>query len=554
MAQYIDHARLQLEGVKIERRKELGRGSYGFVIEVSVNGTTCAAKVIHEILVEQVANKDFEATEMMFLNECTNSSRMLHPNVVQFLGVYYPSPKDKLPWLIMEMMYTNLTSLIEKYETTDLPLHIKLSILVDTSQGLQYLHSKDVIHRDLSSNNILLTKHMVAKIADFGKAKVILKNTKQTEAPGTQAFMAPETLHDPAIYGKPLDVFSLSCVTAHVISMQWPLPSSPMQKDEQTGKSVMRSEVQRREKYLTKMTDGSPLKQLTVKCLQNDPDNRPTIEEVTRDLQNIKATIWESMKYADGDILELLNSLSQQEQLANDYRQQIIEKEQQKAELQSKHERECNAALKKELSECRKDNDKFTEERNDYQRQVEQLEAENGQKERCLRAIIQQAGAALNTDSNSANSILPKPSINSEITTPISTSLPTGTTDANNKDELYAGGNSTSANSNSTTYVVQSKFSNSVSSGTVVKRITTTATKPANTKTNNGESSSQYSKFVNLLIIVLLLIVLCLSCFASILGCALFIEELGYTVSAVLIISFWLHFCMFWFLCKKVCA
>jgi len=115
---------------------------------------------------------------------------MLHPNVVQFLGIYYPSPKDKLPWLIMEMMYTNLTSLIEKYETTDLPLHIKLSILMDTSRGLQYLHSRDIIHRDLSSNNVLLTQQLVAKIADFGMAKIVsLDLSKYTSTRDTAIYV-----------------------------------------------------------------------------------------------------------------------------------------------------------------------------------------------------------------------------------------------------------------------------------------------------------------------------------------------------------------------------
>ena len=43
-------------------------------------------------------------------------SRILHPNVVQFLGVHYPSPDSQLPWLVMELMYMSLTGLIEKYE------------------------------------------------------------------------------------------------------------------------------------------------------------------------------------------------------------------------------------------------------------------------------------------------------------------------------------------------------------------------------------------------------------------------------------------------------
>jgi len=52
MAHWTDYAKLRLEGVKRAERKEvLGKGSYGRVIEVIVNGTKCAAKVIHEILI-----------------------------------------------------------------------------------------------------------------------------------------------------------------------------------------------------------------------------------------------------------------------------------------------------------------------------------------------------------------------------------------------------------------------------------------------------------------------------------------------------------------------
>ena len=319
--------RLQLRGVERTGRKEvLGRGSYGRVIEVTMNGTTCAAKVIHDILVEEVGRKDFEATERIFLNECTNSSRMLHPNVVQFLGVYYPSPKDKLPWLIMEMMYTNLTSLIEKYETTDLPLHIKLSILVDTSQGLQYLHSQDIIHRDLSSNNILVTKHMVAKIGDFGMAKMVSPNlSRYTQAPGTLPFMSLEALSIQPRYGKPMDVFSLGCVSVHVMSVLWPLPSDQTKRDHRSMKRIVISEVERREKYLMKMIDGSPLKTLTVKCLEDEPEDRPTIEEVTRQLQGIKAVVVEQTKHPYDNILDLLIKLSSLEKVASDQELQISE-------------------------------------------------------------------------------------------------------------------------------------------------------------------------------------------------------------------------------------
>jgi len=281
---------LELLGVqKTERKKPLGSGSYGRVIEVSVNGKgICAAKVIHDILCEE--DEDKEAIEKVLYNECTTMSEMSHPNVVKFFGIYRPSWDDKLPWLIMEMMDTNLTNLIEKHKTTDLPLHIKLSILMDTSQGLQYLHSEDIIHRDLSSNNVLLTKTRVAKIADFGMAKMVSLNQeeskKKTRAPGTLPFMSLEALADEPEYDKPLDVFSLGCVFAHLFSMQWPLPGAQTIKDTRRKIRVVQSEVKRREKYLMKMT--YPLKRLTMHCLEDEPEDRPTVEEVIRELRYIK--------------------------------------------------------------------------------------------------------------------------------------------------------------------------------------------------------------------------------------------------------------------------
>ena len=300
-----------LEVKRTERKEPLGRGSYGMVIEVSVNETICAAKVMHEFLVED-AKKDFEAKKKRFLEECARNSRMLHPNLVQLLGIYYSSPKDKLPWLIMEMMNTSLSSLIKEYETTGLPLHVKLSILLDTSKGLQYLHSKDVIHRDLSPNNILLTKQLVAKVAEFGVAKKIKDFVKYTETARTKAFMAPEALLFNSKQSKALDVFSIGCVNLHVICMEWPIPVDQTKQGHLTqhhpvyrpqrdsadlstdywkkSQQMVLSEVKRRERYLQEMNDQFLLKRMTIHCLQDEPEDRPTIIDVVRELQSIKAT------------------------------------------------------------------------------------------------------------------------------------------------------------------------------------------------------------------------------------------------------------------------
>ena len=276
---------IKLNGVESTGRI-LGKGAYGRAIEVRVHGVSCAAKEVHPILIENVTPNEYEAIKASFLNECAKSSRIIHPNFVQVLGIYYPTPGAKLPWLVMEMMETTLKMFLESFGINEVPFHIKLSILVDVAQGLEFLHGQNIVHRDLSSNNVLLTKHFVAKISDLGTAKFIIHGgmKTQTQTPGTLHFMPPEALLVKPRYGKPVDVFSLACVTLHMMSHQWPQPKDLLPE----GKMTARTEVERREEYLPFCTP-LPLRNLVELCLHNLPEKRPTISAVCNNLKSLKA-------------------------------------------------------------------------------------------------------------------------------------------------------------------------------------------------------------------------------------------------------------------------
>ena len=317
---------LRLSEVTRTSAKELGRGSYATVFEVEANGTLCAAKEMHAILAS-------DKCKHYFLTECVQSSQLLHPNVVQFIGIHYPTPGAEIPWLVMELMHVSLTGLIEKHEKKDIPINIKLSILVDVCQGLQFLHSKSIAHRDLSSNNVLLTKHLVAKIADLGMAKLIAGDTqKHTVAPGTQTFMPPEALSDTTEYGFPIDVFSFSCVIIHLISMQWPVPIATKVQDKVTGKMLYLTEKERREKYFLMFEQLPDLKKLVEKCLQDVPNDRPVVGTIVKEL---KIILCNTPVSEDVDIIELYNSVV-------NYKVQLRAKEQELIErnrcLQSKEQ------------------------------------------------------------------------------------------------------------------------------------------------------------------------------------------------------------------------
>ena len=284
----------------IPQNKELGRGAYGKVFTVKFLGLSCAAKEIHSLLIDGVSAEEKKAIKDGFIRECYHSSLIRHPNIVQFIGVYYAKPSDPrtdLPIMVMELMDTSLASFIENNQSK-IAMKTKLYILHDVSLGLSYLHGSRpaVIHRDLSSNNVLLSKgHLVAKISDLGTAKMIRADSKQTKsrlttAPGTLHFMPPEALdeEDP-VYGTPVDVFSFGGITLHLFSEIWPTPSGYMKRDPTTRKMFFLSEVERRQQYLETMTvEGAVLKEMVIQCLDGDPDQRPSIQEVSKLIKSLK--------------------------------------------------------------------------------------------------------------------------------------------------------------------------------------------------------------------------------------------------------------------------
>lgn len=192
--------------------------------------------------------------------------------------------------MVMELMSGSLNCFIEKNQS-QIDNKTKTSILYGVSLGLSFLHRREpqIIHRDLSSNNIMLTNKLVAKIGDLGVAKVIqadktMTKSRLTKAPGTQHFMPPEALEgENIVYGTPIDVFSFGCVALHVFSEKWPKPGPSKITDAETNKPVAFTEAERRKKYLDMMIDEEiiVLKQLVERCLSDAPKLRPTIEEAS---------------------------------------------------------------------------------------------------------------------------------------------------------------------------------------------------------------------------------------------------------------------------------
>ena len=281
--------RYELHGIQ-ETGKKFGRGSYATVIEVDYKGMRCAAKKILAIY-----DFDFEGDQVVnrFAQECCLLGELRHPRVVQFLGIYF-DPATDLPVLVMEVLPVTLAECVDCYGR--LPSEICYTILRDVALGLRYLHEHHppLIHRNLSVNNVMLTRDMVAKISDLGGVKSLQINRTMTQAPGTISYMPPETLLPNPRYDIGVDVFSYGVMMVHVLSGQWPFPSEATRVDPcNTAAVIGVSEVERRAQYLDVIgrpsdeKEGHPLMALIERCLSNSPNLRPNASELVERMSDV---------------------------------------------------------------------------------------------------------------------------------------------------------------------------------------------------------------------------------------------------------------------------
>ena len=290
--------------------RELGRGSYATVLELDYMGLKCAGKKIHKALVDAESDAGLNSGDsyvvLRFEEECGIFSKIRHPNIVQFLGVFFEN-RERIPILVMEFLPTNLTTCImqcgvvfegNKQQLIEvLPKEISYSILHDVALGLCYLHSQTppIIHRDLSSNNVLLTANMTAKIADLGVARILnltplhVKISRMTETPGTPAYMPPEVMIANPKYDTSVDVFSYGIMMIHMFSGRWPEPQEGQIRTE-PGRLIPITEAERRTEYLQIIGKDHPMMDLIQQCIRNHPPERPCAAKIVRCLsEKVKA-------------------------------------------------------------------------------------------------------------------------------------------------------------------------------------------------------------------------------------------------------------------------
>ncbi|GJE96950.1 protein kinase [Phanerochaete sordida] len=216
-----------------------------------------------------------------------------HPNIVRFLGVSIPTNPKETPVMIVSELCSN-GDLFDYVRNVDPPtLYRVLSIMLDIARGLEYLHTRkpSVIHRDCKSSNILITSKGVAKITDFGLAKVKQSTRSMVRSlVGTVNWQAPELWHPHPKYNHKVDVFS--CAMVFWEMLQWHVPNKKFPwegMNEHAIYDLVGAKRQRPSTHGLKNRWCPEIVDLMEHMWEQDPADRPTMTEVVQELERLVA-------------------------------------------------------------------------------------------------------------------------------------------------------------------------------------------------------------------------------------------------------------------------
>jgi hypothetical protein len=268
----IDAWAIQPEDVEVCRRPDgtwwqLGTGAFGTVYKGLYCGKdNVAIKILHRL-------EDSRHTES-FAREVALLKTLRDRHIVQFLGASLSGPQGTA-MLVTELM--ELGDLWRALPARDSQGHRIFSwnrrgkrVMQDVACGLGYLHSKRIVHFDLKSANILLSRAGTAKLADIGMARVLHKSYLSivSSGLGTFAWSAPEVLAGRRC-GCKADIYSLGVVLWEVCTGEAPV------------RGVMRT--------LDPQKDECPIQvvELYNRCVAENPDERPTALEILQILEKM---------------------------------------------------------------------------------------------------------------------------------------------------------------------------------------------------------------------------------------------------------------------------
>ena len=200
----------------------LGEGSYGKVKEGldSENLRRVAIKIMKKKKLRKIPNG-----EQNVRKEITLLKRIRHKNIVELIDVCYNEEKQKM-YIIMEHCCCTIQDMLESVDTKTFPEWQAHFYFIQLLDGLEYMHSKGIIHRDIKPGNLLVTRDGTMKISDFGVAETLdhyQEDDLCSSSCGSPAFQPPEVANGlDEFSGFKVDIWSAAVTLFNFLSGGYP--------------------------------------------------------------------------------------------------------------------------------------------------------------------------------------------------------------------------------------------------------------------------------------------------------------------------------------------
>ncbi|XP_017289290.1 serine/threonine-protein kinase TAO1 [Kryptolebias marmoratus] len=246
--------------------REIGHGSFGavyFAQDVRTHDVVAIKKMSY-------SGKQSNEKWQDIIKEVKFLQRIQHPNSIEYKGCYL---REHTAWLVMEYCLGSASDLLEVHKKPLQEVEIA-AITHGALQGLAYLHSHNMIHRDIKAGNVLLTEPGQVKLADFGSASIACPANSFV---GTPYWMAPEVIlaMDEGQYDGKVDIWSLGITCIELAERKPPLFNM-------NAMSALYHIAQNESPTLQSNEWTDYFRNFVDSCLQKLPQDRPNSEELLK--------------------------------------------------------------------------------------------------------------------------------------------------------------------------------------------------------------------------------------------------------------------------------
>uniref|UniRef100_A0A1W7RDI0 Serine/threonine-protein kinase STK11 n=1 Tax=Agkistrodon contortrix contortrix TaxID=8713 RepID=A0A1W7RDI0_AGKCO len=249
----------------------LGEGSYGKVKEMLDSETLCrrAVKILKKKKLRRIPNGEANVKKEIQLLR-----RLRHKNVIQLVDVLYNEEKQKM-YMVMEYCVCGMQEMLDSVPDKKFPVFQAHGYFCQLIDGLEYLHSQGIVHKDIKPGNLLLTTNGTLKISDLGVAEALhpfAEDDMCRTSQGSPAFQPPEIANGLDTFsGFKVDIWSAGVTLYNITTGLYPFEGDNIYKlFENIGKGD----------YVIPEDCGPPLSDLLRGMLEYDPAKRFSIQQI----------------------------------------------------------------------------------------------------------------------------------------------------------------------------------------------------------------------------------------------------------------------------------